>query len=438
MITAMRVGSSLILLALGCGAADPDRPPAGPSSSGEVASDSGVTSGAPEPTGASSSSASLDGSGGSDPTTGGEIDGTSTGGPLPPLDPDFPAWVDETSDDPLSNRCATSPAADIMGLPVDPVPVMAYRSGLSPCSVAAPNAEQGTMIHRQGLGRLHVGPLNYMVVSVSVPAGIAPGIEVVELGSRPDTHGPLGAGGVVPGGPANCEDAIIAYAEDGGGGLHDHGGGLQVLGHWAVVPFEAIDDGAAAGFRSADLRVPDAPSFGPLIARTQGSTTNAGAAGLVRLSDGRFMVLVFGNDSDEGEVFVTEAADPGPTAAWSARAAFTTPSPEFRAYQNVQLVAGCDGALFAAGTHKDGNDDWIDLWRVRLSNAEDLAPSFEEVAQRNLRCSSGNTGGVRYCDFDAAATPWVTDAGRLLVYGIEHYDDDVGGGRVRMREFVAQ
>ena len=47
--------------------------------------------------------------------------------------------------------------------------------------------------------------------------------------------------------------------------------------------------------------------WSPLTTRARGQTTNAGAAGMTRLSDGRFIALLFGNNSDDVEVFVSSA-----------------------------------------------------------------------------------------------------------------------------------
>ena len=81
-------------------------------------------------------------------------------------------------------------------------------------------------------------------------------------------------------------------------------------------------------------------------------------------------------------------------------------------------------------------DDWADLYQVTLDSIT-YEPTFEPVASRNFKCSTTNTGGDRYCDFNAGAGVYVDSSGRLTLYGVEHYNDaypDTDYG-VKVREF---
>ena len=123
-------------------------------------------------------------------------------------------------------------------------------------------------------------------------------------------------------------------------------------------------------------------------------------------------------------------------ATWTSRASGDSPA-GFEAYQNLQLITRCDGALMVLGTHKTLlGDDWADLWRVEL-DPDTLAPTFTKVAKRNLTCRSASTGDTRYCDFQAGAGGFIGAGGRLYIYGVEHYDDAFPGDGegVKVREF---
>jgi hypothetical protein len=346
------------------------------------------------------------------------------------------AWVTADAADPYVNRCAIDPEGGIRSLVTDPAYVMGYRSGSDGCSAPAPTTGAG-LVHRQGIQRLTRGDSNYFLVTTSVGGGADPGFEVVRLGSRGATTGALGQN-VDPHQLASCSDAVVSYTAEGAS-VRDHAGGLQVSGEYAVVPFEHAGDDDVAGFRVASLANPLAPQLGPFVARTRGQRTNAGAAALTRLGSGHFLAFVFGNDSDDVEVFVSSLPElpghGGSTSQWASRASAATPFGGSN-YQNLQFLTKCDGQLYVAGTHKDGSTDWVDLWRVDLGAT--YAPTFSKVANRHMYCKTSNTGDARYCDFDAGAGVYVKGDGGLLLYGVEHYNDGYSGTTraVKVREFL--
>jgi hypothetical protein len=343
-------------------------------------------------------------------------------------------WVTDSTTDPYVNRCAIDPVSSISTLPTNPNYVMAYRSGSDSCSSFAPTTGNG-MIHRQGIQRLTRGGLNYLLVTMSTNNGTHPGFEVIRLGSRTGTTGLLG-GNVTPLQYPSCADAVTRYQADDS--TRDHAGGFHISGEYAVVPLESSNDSTGAGFRTAQLSVPSTPSWSPMVLRQRSQTTNAGAAGMTRLSSGNFMTLVFGNNSDDVEVFVSSSTSlpghNGSTSTWISMASANTPFGGGN-YQGLQLITKCDGQLFVAGTHKDVSTDWVDLWRVDLNAS--YVPTFTKVANRHMYCSTSNTGNTRYCDFQAGAGIYVNGSGGLHLYGVEHYNDGVSGTTrvVKVREF---
>lgn len=348
----------------------------------------------------------------------------------------YAAWVTTSTTDPYVNRCATDPVASIGSLGTNPTYVMGYRSGSDSCSVLAPTTGNG-LVHHQGIQRLTRGGYNYLLVTTSVGSSADPGFEVVRLGSKSATTGALGQN-VTPLQLSSCSDAIVNYASDGSS-PRDHAGGLQVSGEYAIVPFEHASDGYTAGFRTAALTDPTNPQWSPLALRTRGQTTNAGAATLTRLASGQFLAFLFGNDSDDVEVFLssqtTLPGHGGTSSQWVSQASASTPFGSAN-YQNLQFVTRCDGQLYVAGTHKNTTgEDWVDLWRVDLNAT--YVPTFTKVANRHMYCSTSNTGNTRYCDFDAGAGIYVHGTGGLILYGVEHYNDGYPGTTraVKVREF---
>lgn len=374
--------------------------------------------------------------GGQDPAPPAGREETITAAVTGPAAGGVAGYVTTSASDPYANRCATNPVNDLGVLQVDPPYVMAYRSGKSGCGVWAPTTSD-VLVHRQGIQRLTRNNKNYFVVSNSVDSGNYPGIEIVELKSRGATAEKLG-GNVTPSSWPACSDHIVKYLAYSST-TRDHAGGIQVSGSYAIVPLESSGDTTTAGFRIANLSDPGNPVWGNTVFRSRGQTFNAGAAALTRLSDSRFMALIFGNDSDDVEVFLsTSSGMPGFSvgSSWTSVALAPTPS-GFEAYQNVQLIADCVGNLFVLGTHQNlfPEDDWADLWRVQFSDT--YAPSFTKVKNRNVKCKSGNTGQTRYCDLQAGAGGYVSASGRLLLYGVEHYNDAYPGtgDGVKVREF---
>jgi hypothetical protein len=358
------------------------------------------------------------------------------------------AWqVVTASDDPFVNRCAVDPIGDLeRRIDPDPPYVLGYRSGkATTCagSVAAPYiVGDPDDNHRQSIQRIHRGQSNYLLVSQSLPPGgeWSPGFEVIEMGAHGGDGGALGSGGVTPSSGPDCADHVVRYHQHPSPGRR-HAGGIQASGRFAVVALEDSGDEVPAAFFTVDLADPAAPVDGPEVLRQSGSTTNGGAAGLARLADGRFLVMLFGRHSWEVEVFLSsDQRMPDSPVGWSSRGAWDAPfglrAPK---YQNVQLVTACgDGALYAlASEQSDDGDELADLWRVSV-DAATYRPTFHLAVRAVMECCTKNTGDLRFCDFDAGAGAYVDPTGHLILYGVESYNEFSAGAEdtgVAVREF---
>lgn len=328
-----------------------------------------------------------------------------------------------------ANRCAIEPINDISNeLDIDPSYIIAYKSGKSYYSVDAPTrhtSNTGKLIHRQGIQRLRTTTNNYFIVSTSTEKGSYTGIqyagiEIINMGTRANYTEALTSGGVTTTSSPNTQDNIVKYLYLSSDHLR-HAGGIQVMGHYAVVPFEDEDDGYTARFRIANLSDPENASWQhSSVTRKKGNSSeqkNAGAAALTRLNNGHYMVMIFGNSSEEVEVFVSSNTTM-PTSSYSWNSVHQENTPFGNAsYQNVQFVTDCTGKLYVLGTHNsDDVHDWADLWRVTFSEDGTYNPYFgvDDVSHRSPRCRSNNTDNIYYCSFKAGAGVYINVWGRSI------------------------
>jgi hypothetical protein len=375
-----------------------------------------------------------------------------------------PGFVTTSSTYRFANRCAGDPVGDIGKLTQRPDYVLAYRSGHSSCGVDAPFACPAGMNcdawiprpslkrsapakHRQGIQRLYRGGINYLFVSNSVeyrstePAWSRfAGFETIDLATKDNLAGKLGSN-VTPSTWPPCEDHIAKYTPYSNSS-YDHAGGIAVMGEFIAVPFVHASPRDARGrTRLYDLANPVAPAFMYSVDRTRGSASelnNAGSAGLTRLDDLKYLLMVWGNDAREVEVYVSHDG----TIASQFRSVAQRAMPgSFDGYQGTVFVTGCDGSLYVAATHRNSDgEDWVDLWQVTFDEGSDYFPRFAKVASRHLYCLSDVTEGKQYCNFAAAAGIHVDTNGRLILYATEHYNDafpvDQAFG-VKLREFAS-
>lgn len=377
-----------------------------------------------------------------------------------PINGNLPAWVSTQWGQADVNRCAVDPIGDLENaIDADPGYIMAYRSGRDTCSVFSPVANwprvpYGEMNHRQSIQRIYAQNKSYLLVSASLSSystGLTAGFDIVEMGSRKGATCALGSGGVNSSVRANCGDHVAAFLGIGET-VHEHAGGMQAMGRFVSVAYEDNSGSTAsdAVFRIADLTDPLRPFWGNAVSRQRGHTRKMASTCLTKLLDGTYMLLAFGRDSDDVEVFISNSTvlTPAVTSWTSMNSRQLAPiyQPKvglidgldlWKPYQNVQCVTGCDGKLYALATHSNDfvggldTEDWADLWQVTLDFST-YYPSFSKVANRHMYCNDD------YCRFDAGAGAYVDPNGRLAIYGVEYYDTHYpgDGSGVKMQEFA--
>jgi hypothetical protein len=244
--------------------------------------------------------------------------------------------------------------------------------------------------------------------------------------------------------------------------VFNHPGGPQTIGQFVAVPLEQVGDNDRPGRTqlfdagvtfSFDVKRCTTVTSGCMRSRWvfEHSEFANGATGLVKLDDGRYLMIsgitkemtklelnvsrLRPNGAlyriDEPGVFGLSNC-PGCSGAYSAKFAVST-IPSWRGYQSLQLVSECGtGHLYLVGNAKDNGEDWLDLFRLNLRpmgvNHEGepilstAAPSraFQYVTSKHFWCRYRDS--ARQCDFDAAVGIYIDPLGTLLVYATVHDD----------------
>lgn len=325
--------------------------------------------------------------------------------PVPPLI----GHVSTRWNAPDHNRCVPDVSEALASLNT-PGDLLGFRRG-------AGRRMDRLFAHWQGIQRLSVDDGRWLVLSRS---GADVGFTLVRLASRDPGGGRFGSNR--QGGPRDPRDTpppetdqIIRELPAPVG--HDHGGGVQVIGHVLGVPFEHGNESVVVFY---DLSQPDRPRLLMAMERPDlpppARAGRASAVGIAKLADGRYLLVVGERSSRILTFYASEgtALDASLSFRWIGTRTGTVAG----GFQNMNLVTQCDGGLFLVGTQNSGFPPpslGPDLVRwYRLANTGDNQVGITPVGSRQLRC--------RRCNFGAGAGTYVDPDGRLLLYAVEHND----------------
>lgn len=272
--------------------------------------------------------------------------------------------------------------------------------------------------HWQSVQRMAGAHSNYLLVTRSTSRVDDADLGIVQLASRGTDGGLLESNRIAGAAPPE-HDRIVAkvFSET----AHTHAGGTQLMGKILAVPLE--DNIAGSQVALYDVSAPEQPRQIGLVdhAMPDGRSSEAGTVGLVRLDDGRYLLVIGRRDARTLDFYRSTTTDIRATAwafhdTWGVDELRTTIDDDnFGAYQNLQLIAGADGALYLIGLHEDGllfRSHWVDLFDVR--GATDL--TLTKIAKRRLDCD----GAGEPCNLDAGGGSYIDPSGRMILYGIEH------------------
>jgi hypothetical protein len=335
------------------------------------------------------------------------------------------------------NRCVNNVQAAFNALPGSPSGSIRYRSQgdkrLPPFNAKLAKFASWND-HIQSIGRLSgVDDNRWAVVTRSKKDSIGgAGIFMVHLG---DVSGTDGARWVPPGGgftndPPAVRSTQYYYPITG----TDHPGGVQTIGHKAVVVSEA-PSGQSSFVDFFDFSVPGATNAlmqrftltGGLGEPVAPARALSGAAAL-KLDSGKYLLFVLGKDTDRnGWLYVSDRNSLEPATGWQfldyVSAADGSIIGDFREYQNVTLLTECGTKhVYMVATNNasfsgplDSGQDFADLFHLTASGS---TVTLNRVAARNF-----HEGGGGYCTFRAAANVHVSNQGDLIMYCHTHHSN---------------
>lgn len=345
-------------------------------------------------------------------------------------------------DNPLKQFCQMSYVGDYMGFYQNP-----DDKAFPPVSYTDPSHN-----HWQSVQRLMTkANSQYMVLTRSVNGTYPDGrndLAVVQFTSRTDRHGyrfrsnrletSINSIDVAP----PVEDKMVKSIKIRDG--YDHAGGMQVIGDYAVVAVAKADQSENGKVEIIDLTNPTDPKVLPNPLDLGSGGKDPWAAGIVKLSDGKYLLAVLVDDPTAAPfpftIFIrfykseaTSLCNPGPDGVCQGPN-FTRLNSEWywvSGQQNLALLTDCSGNLYLWGSEDTAGDmdnyflgiHHNDMTLVGVHISADLHILPELGEKKRLYCTF-DTASVfptdEQCNFDAAANIYIDPDGRLLVYATEH------------------
>jgi hypothetical protein len=172
------------------------------------------------------------------------------------------------------------------------------------------------------------------------------------------------------------------------------------------------------------------------------------AAGMVKLSNGLYLLFVLNKDDQRsGRFYLSNSATLSSSTWWQWLSDVSWPN---RMYQNANFITQCDGKLFLALTNNQGYD--YDCSSTTLTcqvtsgtNTADLYSVAFQPGTQNIQLTvayPGTYGGDDdgYNQFRAAANFYVGRDNKLIMYSHAHHANTGAGGcpdsKLKLSEFA--
>lgn len=230
---------------------------------------------------------------------------------------------------------------------------------------------------------------------------------------------------------------------------YTHAGGSQRVGRVLVVPLERGPGGSAVRFY--DFSAPSQPRLVAALEHRDGNGTllsEAGAAGMAQLGDGRYLLVVGTHHSRRLDFYLSQRDD---LTGWRyldrwdpGELASAIGDRTFGAHQSLQLIAGDDGVLYLLGSHRAFfHRDWLELHALGVRRAADghLDVCLTKVGKKHLDCRGG---AADRCNLDAGTGVFIDGDRRLRIYATGFaaaraaFRAPGGQAAVNMVEFVSR
>lgn len=286
--------------------------------------------------------------------------------------------------------------------------------------------------HFQGLQRIRSG--NYLAISGNGKTHSH--LFIIEMRSRA-RNGPFGSNLTSRDENLPRFDKVVKKVA-----IHSemtHAGGFQSVGDYIAVGIE--HDGLSRVILY-DVSEPTSPKSVNEVDRTSlalvaGQKPSAGAVGILKQSDGKYLLVVGRADSLVLDFYRSRGDSLDVTGfdfigSWK-KAELKSDNgmdDNFGKYQSLNLIQQCDGEVFLLGLHRrggtggvtGGGSDFADLFRVKFKR--NGQPEITKTANKHLTCDG--------CNMDAGSGVFVDVSGAMYIYGVEHWYDD---SQVRFNEF---
>jgi hypothetical protein len=225
---------------------------------------------------------------------------------------------------------------------------------------------------------------------------------------------------------------------------YDHAGGMQAIGKYLLVGSETqgIPHHKIAILSLFDMSTPQDP---PLVWEKQVSVDQAGAAGIVRLDNGTYIMLRVMRDADTLDFYWKHSSDLRPSD-WDEKPFYRWTPNERRSelynpdgsldnnwsnYQNINIITECgSGRLFLIASNNDGSD-FVDAYRLDITTSLNKI-IITKVAKRHM--FPEDNSGERQGDLQAAGGVYISPDNKLYFYATEHGRNGPGNS-VTMIEF---
>lgn len=226
---------------------------------------------------------------------------------------------------------------------------------------------------------------------------------------------------------------------------YDHAGGMQAIGKYLLVGSETatVPDRGVSILSLFDISKPDSDA----VWEKSVSTDDVNSVGIVRLSDGGYLMMRTFFDADSIEFyrkFTSNLANNdwvGPFYLWKKderRSELRNPDGSidnnWSNYQSINIVTECEsGRLFLIASHNDGSD-FVDAYRLDVLTSMNQV-FITKVAKRHMFLDENS--GERQGDLQAAGGAYVGPDNKLYFYSTEHGRNGPNGS-VKMIEFGPQ
>jgi hypothetical protein len=231
---------------------------------------------------------------------------------------------------------------------------------------------------------------------------------------------------------------------------YNHAGGFQLIGKYAVIPFENSDkdtdkDGKF-GIVDISKGKTDPDSLEAKYFQSVVGQENAGTTAIGKLEDGRYLLIVGTKNCNHLFFYISEGTTLETNPDFQLVTDFDFSDQDgHRAYQNTTLVIEQKtGELYLICTYDSvagygGGADWVHLWGLTIKEDVDDNDNYsytvkvdKEEEERQLYSRWGINS--RQCNLNAAAGVYVDPHGNIIIYATEH-DNNGPEGSVKMMEF---